>query len=118
MRRASIAALSVVLAATARGADPPPGFPPAGDAYRWTSGVMLGLYGVLLFATVFILKRDRDWSLAGALTEDGKPSTNRLIAFMGMQAMLVLYLGIGSFQVWRLFRGETADLPGFFLMGL
>jgi hypothetical protein len=87
---------------------------------------------------VATLRRDPNWSIAGALSEKDpnaataqpvpavapgepaanpanqapvpSPSTSRLIAFFGMIAMLAFFIGFGSYLLWALFtdRGTQA----------
>ncbi len=97
----------------------PAGFPSPAVAYWMTTAAMILLYLVLLIGSIRRLGMDSTWSLGKALSDDGKPSASRLIAFLGLQAMLVLYIGGGQIAIWRLFQGLSApDLTNYFLVGL
>lgn len=93
--------------------------PSARFVYIALTALMTVLYLMLLAGSIFSMRKDTTWSLALALSENGSPSTSRLIAFLGMQAMLVMYIGGGQLTVWRLFNGqEPPDLTNYFLVGL
>lgn len=63
-----------------------------------------------LLAFVRTLTRDKDWSLADAMSgPDGKPSSSRLIAFLGFLVMVVVILGIGYSSIWAFL--QTGQLP-------
>jgi hypothetical protein len=47
------------------------------------------------------LGKDRDWNFADAMSgADGKPSSSRLIAFIGMLVMVTVILGFGYSTLW------------------
>jgi hypothetical protein len=80
-------------------------------------------FGLLAFALAVarLLRAAPQWSLAGALSEeadltDGSgtktmlvASASRLIAFLGMVAILALFLGFGAFVLWGV--AETGHPP-------
>jgi hypothetical protein len=48
-----------------------------------------------------MLGKDRDWNFADAMSgADGKPSSSRLIAFIGMLVIVTVILGIGYSSLW------------------
>jgi hypothetical protein len=91
----------------------------------WVVGLVIGtLYLGLLavgIAVVRLLRRAPSWSLADALSEEADlgdagaaktvmtASTSRLIAFLGMTAILALFLGFGAFVLWGV--AETGHMP-------
>lgn len=80
---------------------------------------MTGLYVISLLGTVIALRRTLDWRLGDALREDGKPSTSRLIAFLGLLVLMVIYVGIGYVAVWRVLNNQPVpDISSFLLSGL
>ena len=81
---------------------------------------MTVFYIVAIRETVVILRRSNDWSLAKALQEaDGKPSSSRLIAFLGLLILIVLYMELGYVVIWRLLNNEPMpDVQSFLLTGL
>lgn len=94
--------------------------PPAGVVYFVIGSLFLALTAVGV-AVVRLLKQAPAWSLADALAEEadlgdagaGKTvmvaSTSRLIAFLGMVAILALFLGFGAFVLWGV--AETGRAP-------
>jgi hypothetical protein len=57
--------------------------------------------------------RRSQWSLAAALSEDGRPSSSRLASFMGLLATGTVLLGVGYACVWRILSGSNLpDLAG------
>ena len=101
------------------------GLLPSGDnriLLMW-SVISLGMTIFLIYAihqTVTTLRHSNDWSLALALKEnDGKPSSSRLIAFLGLLILMVLYMEIGYVVLWRLLNNEgVPDVHAFLLTGL
>jgi len=84
------------------------------------AGLMTVLYGVFLVG-VWVNLHDpaKPWSLAGALSEDDKPSSSRLIAFAGLLVLMVIYIGVSYVVVWRLLNNQgLPDVNGFLLTGL
>ena len=106
--------------------------PPAGDlrngAYAPSIGllwwiiaiVMTIFYIVAIRGTVGTLRRSNHWSLAEALQDtDQKPSSSRMIAFLGLLILMVLYMGIGYVAIWRLLNNEALpNVNTFLLTGL
>lgn len=92
-------------------APPSAKFEPAPDGVFWTVfAVMIFVLGWGVLATGRHLERDRDWSLADLLSgADGKPSSSRLIAFLGSLVMIVIILGLGSTSLWVFLK--TGQLP-------
>src|SRR5262249_53596957 len=90
-----------------------PKFVPAGDSIVWmifSAMSLVVLAGITAFARV--LKSDRDWSFADAMSgPDGKPSTSRIIAFLGFLVMIAIILGIGYSSIWAFL--QTGQLPIF-----
>jgi hypothetical protein len=92
-----------------------PKFSPATDSTFW---VIFGAMSLVILAgiTVFarVLKSDRDWSLADAMSgADGKPSTSRIIAFLGFLVMIAIILGIGYSSIWVFLKtGQLPSLSG------
>jgi hypothetical protein len=78
------------------------------------------LYVVAIRGTVGTLRRSNHWSLAEALQDsDGKPSSSRMIAFLGLCILMVLYMGIGYVAIWRLLNNQPLpDVNAFLLTGL
>ena len=75
---------------------------------------MVGLLAaVLLTVLISVMRTGSEWTLAGALTEEGKPSTSRLIAFLGFSVIIAIYYGIGLSLVYRLLTGQAiGDVTG------
>jgi amino acid transporter len=108
-------------------------FAPAGFTVAMSIGYIL--IGVVLIGTIVAILNIRDvllnskWSLAEALSEDidvttddpanpgktlivsgSKSSMSRLIALMGMMAILILYVCIGAACIWSLVQsGKFPD---------
>ncbi len=89
--------------------------------------IMTILYAALLIGIVVTLRRTPNWSLAGALYESGdassgaggKPSSSRIIAFLGMLVLLVIYIGFGYVALWNVLHNqELPNINGFLLTGL
>src|SRR5262245_1367729 len=57
--------------------------------------------------TINILRSSKAWSLPAALSENGLPSTSRLIAFLGSQITLAVLAGAGCYAIWSLFTKNT-----------
>jgi hypothetical protein len=102
------------------------------------SAVLLGILSVGLIlgfgVTIAELKK-AGWKLADALSEEASPSTtatanavggaptvqttkpdlapstSRLIAFLGLQASLTLFVGVGFVYIWRLANGVALPAP-------
>lgn len=81
---------------------------------------MTVFYAIAIRETVGTLRRSNDWSLAKALQEsDGKPSSSRLIAFLGLLILMVLYMELGYVVIWRLLNNESMpSVQPFLLTGL
>jgi len=77
-------------------------------------------YIVAIRGTVGTLRRSHNWSLAEALQDvGGKPSSSRMIAFLGLTILMVLYMGIGYVAIWRLLNNEALpNVNTFLLTGL
>jgi len=77
-------------------------------------------YIVAIRETVSTLRRSNTWSLSQALQENGgKPSSSRMIAFLGLLILMVLYMGIGYVAIWRLLNNEPLpNVNTFLLTGL
>ena len=115
--------------ATAQTPQPPL---PANPAEEWLVLLLIGLLAavgiaVLLTIRKALAKPDSGWSLAEALSEPETmtqdpaaatpvtvtrlvPSTSRLIAFMGLFGILLLYLGFGAVLLY--YFGTGQNLPG------
>jgi len=87
----------------------------------WVIAIAMTIfYIVAIHGTVGTLRRSNNWSLAQALQEnDGKPSSSRMIAFLGLLILMVLYMGIGYVAIWRLLNNEALpNVNTFLLTGL
>ena len=92
---------------------------PPSNLYWTIFWLMTGFYVVFLLSAVITLRRSSNWSLGDALREDGKPSSSRLIAFLGLLVLMVIYIGISYVAVWRLLHNEPLpDVSSFLLSGL
>lgn len=89
----------------------------------WTFvGVSL-FFLISVIVSIIKLRKDPSWKLSDALSEKtdtaiGAPptpavaSSSRLIAFMGMLAMLSVFMGFGLYMLWALFTGDVTKLDG------
>jgi hypothetical protein len=94
--------------------------PTASTLFWIIAALMTILYAGLLIGVIKNLSDPNNpWSLSRALSEDGKPSSSRLIAFVGMLVLMVIYIGISYVAVWRLLNNQLLpDISGFLLTGL
>ena len=58
---------------------------------------------------VVTLRRSATWSLGGALSDNGSPSSSRLIALLGALMTMGVLSGIGCYAIWSLVT--TGTLP-------
>lgn len=87
----------------------------------WIIAILMTIfYIVAIRGTVGTLGRSHEWSLAEALQDtDKKPSSSRMIAFLGLCILMVLYMGIGYVAIWRLLNNEALpNVNTFLLTGL
>jgi hypothetical protein len=91
--------------------NPPVSYHPAQpEVFGFVYGAMILVLAAGIFGLTRVLKRDKDWSLADAMSEaDGKPSTSRLIAFLGMLVMASIIFGLGCSSLWVFL--ETGQVP-------
>ena len=86
------------------GTDPKAGL---GQGHQIPMFITLGLMAVYLIGggiwTARVLHSSGTWSLSGALSDNGLPSSSRLIAFLGSQVTLAVLLGTGCYVIWSLF---------------
>jgi hypothetical protein len=93
----------------------PAKFVPAPDGVFWlvfATMTLIILVGV--GAVARILRNDRDWSLADALSgSDGKPSSSRMIAFLGFLVLIAIIMGVGYSSLWVFLKtGQLPSLSG------
>jgi hypothetical protein len=86
----------------ASGPQNPPKYDPAGPGvYFSIFGLMIAILSFGLIYAGLTLKGDKNWNLSDAMSgADGKPSSSRLIAFIGMVVMITVILGIGYSSLW------------------
>ena len=86
-------------------------FSPAPEKIVWfIFGMMTFLLAGSMLGISKVLRHDRDWSFADAVSAaDGKASSSRLIAFLGFIVMITVILGIGYSSLWIFL--QTGQLP-------